>query len=194
MIKMRLFPNAKRVRSKLKEEFKNKTILELGYPYNSRNSQLQKTQDCQFKLDHNLNHYPWPIPDDHYDLVLCQHLIEYLSDIPKAMEELNRITKPGGKIYLETPHYTWFEAYRHIEQHHHFSFGSFDYFLKGNPYYKTDFEISEKYLFFDDLTYLLGVGFLANFFPRFYEKRLAFIFPATSFYVTFQVVKSIQTI
>ena len=63
------------------------------------------------------------------------------------------------------------------------------FFVKGNPFYKTDFHVSEKYIFFDDLTFFLGIGFLANIFPRQYEKRLAFIFPATSFQVTFRVEK-----
>lgn len=169
---MRLFPNTKRVKTRLLDEFKGKKILDLGLY-----SLAEKSV------------FPWLIPNDEYDLVLCHHLLEYLPDTAKALEELNRITRPGGKIYIEAPHHTRFEAYRRTDSSHRFSLGSFDFFLKGNPYYKTDFQISEKFLYFDDLAFLLGIGFLANLFPRLYEKRLAFIFPANSFHITFSVDK-----
>jgi hypothetical protein len=122
-------------------------------------------------------------------LIIFQNVIEQLPDTGKTFEELNRITKSKGKIFIETPHFTWFETYRQFNHCHRFSFCSFDYYLKGNPFYKTDFQIMDKYLFFDDLMFFLGIGFLANFFPRHYEKRLAFIFPATSFQVTLCVDK-----
>ena len=140
-------------------------------------------------IDHDLTIFPWPIEDSSFDLIICFHVIEHLPDTVKTMEELNRITRPGGKVYIEVPHYTWFESFRHYEHKHFFCVGSFDYFIKGNPHYKTDFRIVDKYIFFDDLAYLTGVGFLANAFQRVYEKRFGFIFPATSFRVVLQVDK-----
>ena len=192
---MRLFPHPSKVKHKLLEEFKGKKILDLGSRHGSHDLHLRDKDTSPFTGSHCINHdltkFPWPIQDNSYDLVICQHVIEHLPDTVKSLEELNRITAPGGKVLVETPHYTWFEAYRHYGHKHHFSFGSFDYFLKGNPYYKTDFHIADKYIFFDDLTFLLGIGFLANLVPRLYEKRLAFIFPATSFHVTFRVDKDL---
>ena len=63
-------------------------------------------------------------------------------------------------------------------------------FFKGNAHYSTDFVPVEKRIYFDDLLNALGIGFLANYFSRVYEKRFAFIFPATSFTVTLQVDKA----
>lgn len=194
---MRLFPNAKRVKAKLLKEFEGQRIIDVGCGHNKtpgcvgldRRHSDHWTPERQCDIDHDLTQFPWPIEDNSYDLVICQHCIEHLPDTVKTLEEMNRITRPGGKVFLETPHYTWFEAYRHYEHFHMFSFQSFDYFLKGNAHYATDFTYADKGIFFDDLTNALGIGWLANRFSRTYEKRFAFLFPATSFYVTFNVEK-----
>ncbi len=190
---MKLFPHPKRTKSRLLEEFKDKRILDLSRRSSNNIKKALHEQRPNFhtsaEINHDLTQFPWPIPDNTYDLILCQNILQHLPNTVKTMEELNRITLGGGKVFLECPHYTWFEAYRHFDHCHRFSFGSFDFFVKGNPFYKTDFQMENKYLYFDDLTFMLGIGFLANLFPRTYEKRLAFIFPATSFQITFQVDK-----
>ena len=194
---MRLFPNAKDVKRKLLREFNGQKILDVGCGQNKtpgtlgidRRMTAQLPAEKQLDIEHDLTKFPWPVEENSCDLIICQHVIEHLPDTVKTFEEFYRIARPGGKIFIETPHYTWFEAYRHYEHCHMFSFQSFDYFLKGNRHYKTSFDYSDKGIFFDDFTYAIGIGFLANRFPRFYEKRLAFIFPATSFYVTFQTEK-----
>lgn len=195
---MRLFPNAKRVKSRLLEEFKGQKVLDVGCGHNKtpgtigidRRTTDKLSRKSQCDIEHDLTKFPWPLEDNSVDLVICQHVIEHLPDTVKTLEEFNRIVRPGGKVFMETPHYTWFEAYRHYEHCHMFSFQSFDYFLKDNLHYETHFSFADKGIFFDDFTNAIGVGLLANKFPRFYEKRLAFIFPATSFYITFKVDKN----
>lgn len=191
---MKFFPHPHKTKSRLLEEFKGKKILDLSrntHGIISKDNRLGQDLSSQNPKDihHDLTQLPWPIEDNSYDLILCQYVIEHLPETAATLEELNRIAVPGGKIFIEAPHFTWFEAYRHFDKCHRFSFGSFDFFIKGNPFYKTDFHVADKYLFFDEVMYLLGIGFLANLFPRQYEKRLAFIFPATSFQVTFRVDK-----
>lgn len=195
---MRVFPNAKRVKACLLTEFEGKQILDVGCGASKtpgaigidRRIKAHLPAECQMDIAHDLTVFPWPIEDDSFDLVIVSHVMEHLPDTVKTMEELSRITKHGGKIYIEVPHYTWFESFRHYEHKHFFSFGSFDYFIKGNPHYSTDFRIADRYIFFDDIADCIGIGFLANLFPRLYEKRLGFLFPATSFHVTFQIDKS----
>ncbi|MQL52258.1 methyltransferase domain-containing protein [Desulfofundulus thermobenzoicus] len=45
---------------------------------------------------HDLNVYPWPFADNEFDLVYASHVLEHLDDVVRAVEEIHRITKPGG--------------------------------------------------------------------------------------------------
>tara|TARA_R110002072_G_scaffold166989_5_gene320448 strand:- start:7840 stop:8682 length:843 start_codon:yes stop_codon:yes gene_type:complete len=46
---------------------------------------------------------PLPVEDGWADLVICQEGIEHLSDQLSALEEFNRILKPGGRLLITTP-------------------------------------------------------------------------------------------
>ena len=39
-------------------------------------------------------------PDDHFDVVFSDATIQHLPDYPKAIREIQRITKPGGRIVI----------------------------------------------------------------------------------------------
>ncbi len=54
----------------------------------------------------NLDQYPWPWKDDSCEEVVIEHALEHLADPYKAVSELYRITKPGGKIIVKVPHYS----------------------------------------------------------------------------------------
>jgi len=169
---MRLFPNARRVKFQLLTEFQGKRILDVGCGNAKtpsaigieRRHRSDKPSDLQSDIDYDPTLFPWPIQDDAVDLVICSHVLEHLPDTVKTLEEISRITRSGGKVFIEVPHYTWFESFRHYEHIHQFSVQSFDYFTKGNPYYKTDFRLADRRIFFDDLAYCMG-GWLANLFP-----------------------------
>lgn len=44
-----------------------------------------------------------PFPDDHFDFILCCHVLEHVPDDHKALCELRRVLKPGGQGILQTP-------------------------------------------------------------------------------------------
>lgn len=44
-----------------------------------------------------------PFPDNQYDIILCNHVLEHIPDDTKAMMELYRVLKPGGMAILQIP-------------------------------------------------------------------------------------------
>ncbi len=44
-------------------------------------------------------------PDDEFDFVYCFTVLEHVNDISKCIDEMIRILKPGGTIYINTPNY-----------------------------------------------------------------------------------------
>jgi SAM-dependent methyltransferase len=44
-----------------------------------------------------------PFEDNQYDVILCNHVLEHISDDTKAMQELFRVLKPGGIAILQIP-------------------------------------------------------------------------------------------
>lgn len=44
-----------------------------------------------------------PFPDNAYDIILCNHVLEHIPDDAKAMSELYRVLKPGGMAILQIP-------------------------------------------------------------------------------------------
>jgi SAM-dependent methyltransferase len=63
-------------------------------------------EDDGVDVSHDLNEFPWPFPDDHFDLVVFKHVIEHVADVPRSLSEIIRIAKHGAYFYVETPHYS----------------------------------------------------------------------------------------
>lgn len=45
-----------------------------------------------------------PYPDDFFDLVICGEVLEHLEDPEKAIKELLRVVKKGGRLLISTPY------------------------------------------------------------------------------------------
>lgn len=52
---------------------------------------------------HNMNVLSLSFPDGTFDLIICNHVLEHIEDDRKAMRELFRVLKKGGKGILQVP-------------------------------------------------------------------------------------------
>ena len=52
--------------------------------------------------DLDLNVFPYPFPDKHFDFLICSHVLEHLKDPVRTCYEFQRIAKAG---YIEVPFY-----------------------------------------------------------------------------------------
>lgn len=58
---------------------------------------------CEFRsADFEREVLPWP--DATMDAITCMHVVEHLADVGLVLRETARVLKPGGRVYLETPH------------------------------------------------------------------------------------------
>src|ERR1700684_116107 len=91
-----------------------------------------------------------PFEDNSFDQVRAVHLIEHVEDVIATMEELHRVARPGGTIFLVTPHYTDASSYTDPTHRRHLSSDSFHYFypegLHGSPIWYSRARLREKHL------------------------------------------------
>ena len=57
---------------------------------------------AKVKMDiHNI-----PFPENTFDAVLCNHVLEHVNDDIKAMSEIRRVLKPGGYAVMQVPFFS----------------------------------------------------------------------------------------
>lgn len=54
------------------------------------------------RADFDADRLPWP--DGEFDGITCMHVVEHLQEPSRLVSEAARLLKPGGRIYVETPH------------------------------------------------------------------------------------------
>jgi len=142
---------------------------------------------------HDLDKFPYPFCDSEFDLVICDNILEHLDDIIKVMEEIHRIAKNNARVAITVPHFSSDDSFTDITHKHFFSRRSFDFFTPDKspfPFYSSKkFKISKAKITFGRLGRFSGMQFLANRWPSFYERHLAFICRAHSICFELEVTK-----
>ena len=96
---------------------------------------------------HDLDRVPYPFKSNSIDEIHMYHVLEHLHDPIKKLEEIHRILKPGGILYMRVPHFSSMGAFTDITHVRPFGYYSFDCFIKDNyQHFYTDieFEIVKK--------------------------------------------------
>ena len=134
---------------------------------------------------HDLNLYPYPFESDEFDWVEMSHIIEHVDRPLQLMNEVHRIAKPGATIRIITPHYSSQTSYGDLEHFHHLGYVTFRTLTNTGL-----FKIKAHHIWFTDFYRVLGISWLANRYPRRWEKYLAFVLPALFVEVFLEVRKT----
>ncbi|MCD6493908.1 MAG: class I SAM-dependent methyltransferase [Archaeoglobaceae archaeon] len=114
-------------------------ILDLGSgrrPYQEENAEvihLDIVKLPHIEIVHDLNKFPWPFKDNEFDKVRAVHILEHIWDTVKAMEEIYRILKPKGILYIEVPIFPNPCCYRDPTHKKVFEKDTFDFFCPDTP-------------------------------------------------------------
>jgi SAM-dependent methyltransferase len=151
---------------------------------------------------HDLGKFPYPFADGEFDEIIGRHVVEHLPDVMAFMSELHRITKPGGRIRLVTPHCTnpdWPGDLTHRNHFYSYSFQNFVPERKLFPFY-TNLELKpiRVYVTLLNLWRALGLQAMVNldqhwralrFTRKFWEHYLSSIIRGKDLHFEFEVVK-----
>ncbi len=147
-------------------------------------------------LLHDMNDIPYPFAADTFDRVVCLNSMEHTPHVIRVIEELHRITRAGGEIFISSPHFSSHDFFTDPTHQHAFSTRSFDYFVEGTQlcalrYSALRFRKRSVRITFGGylpgLRHLLGA--LVNAAPVFYERFFAFWFPGHQVQFRLEVVK-----
>jgi SAM-dependent methyltransferase len=173
-------------------------ILEVGSGPNKLFEQsvaIDISPECRPDVLHDLNQTPYPLPGDHFDLIVCLHVLEHLPNLLGATTELHRLLKPGGLLFVEVPYFSSVYFFSDPTHAHSFTTRSFDYYVEGTEVAKFAYS-SARFTKERVEIVVPGNGPINRFLRRWinthhkmYEERLAFIFPRHTLQFTLRAVK-----
>ncbi len=143
-------------------------------------------------LHFDLNNRPWPLPRNHFREMYAMDVLEHLDSVVHTLEEIHSVGAEGALVHLTVPHFSSANAFTDPTHRHFFGVASFDYFSTGHEldfYSSARFRVESCRLFFYPSLLNKIVWRLANRFPRQYERRWAWMFPAWFLEVRLRVVK-----
>jgi len=71
--------------------------------YETADLLIQFIKIIEVKPKHQMSITEINFPDNHFDIILCNHVLEHVPDDKKAMQELHRVLKPSGFGILQVP-------------------------------------------------------------------------------------------
>lgn len=172
------------------------TVLSVGCGRRSSESNLIRldiSPDVEPDVVWDLESFPYPFGDSEFCVIECFDVIEHLTSIPKVLGEFHRVLKPNGLLKLTTPHFSCANSYIDPTHKHHLSYFSFDYFCEGHDlsyYSAAKYKIRHRHMQFQGGRFNRSImSRFANNFPKVYEHRWAWIFPAWYLYFELQSIK-----
>ena len=104
--KLKLWPNENTKVLHFSPEIHFSRKLEICHPLEYIKADLNPAQYILpgIKDVKKLNLMKIPFDEQHFDLVICNHVLEHVPDMQKCMSEIYRVLKRGGIAILQTPY------------------------------------------------------------------------------------------
>lgn len=125
-----------------------------------------------------------PFKDGTFDKVIAKQVLEHVRDVGGLLKEIHRVSRDRARVVIETPHFSCYLAYVDPTHRRSFSIFSFD-----ETAHRCGFDIIMRKITFHKAYRRYGINFLANKFPKGYERFWAFIFPAEHLHFELEVLK-----
>ena len=154
----------------------------------------------------DLGKFPWPFPENHFDYILCSHVLEHMNNFNAVVTELHRIAKPDAILDVRVPFFLSTKYYSEPDHRIPFGIRSFDnyeeiggrklkFYEKWKLRQRTDygsparFVILQKRFHFSNFAILKWMNLWINIEPVMFERFLAGIFPPEEVFFTLRVFK-----
>lgn len=176
-------------------------VLDLGCGTRKREGVTRVDVNPRVEPDvlHDLDVVPYPFPDDEFDAIYCHDVLEHLSDVPRVMQELYRILRDQGMLYVSGPFPSGSDYVTDPTHRRAFTSRSLDYFIEGTDlfdryrYSNARFElVSCRYRFAQ-----VNDGFIRRYFQRFvqrrkqwFERKFMYILQVEGIYFELRALKS----
>ena len=181
-------------------------ILDVGCGTNKHEGAIGLDNNSRTDADviHDLGSIPYPFPDDEFDLIVSNHVIEHVPDVMAFVTELYRIARNGGHIKLLTPHYTNPDWANDPTHRNHINSYTFNTFIEGREVFDfyTDVRLKpvKVYVSLLSLWRALGIEFVVNldqripsmrFLRKFWEQYLSYVIRGKELRFDFEVIKQL---
>ena len=180
-------------------------VLDVGCGWNKTPGAIGMDANPRTHADviHDLGSIPYPFPDNDFDDIVCRHVAEHVPDVMSFIAELHRITRPGGRIAITTPHYSNPDWATDPTHRNHFNSYSFNCFVEDRqlfPFYTAvRLQPVRTYVSLANLWRAIGLELLVNldqrwpglrFTRKFWEFYLCPVFRGKELKFEFEVVKT----
>lgn len=136
---------------------------------------------------------PWPLPTGWFEEVHAYDVVEHVDDVVALFEEIHRVCKPGALVHIAVPHFSCSNAFTDPTHRHYFGLESFDYLTgehRHNHYTAVRFAKEEVCAIFMPSLINKVTWRVAKRYPRAWERRWAWMFPAWFISARLRVVKT----
>lgn len=179
-------------------------ILDVGCGWNKTPGAIGIDANPKTHADviHDLGSIPYPFSDSEFDETVCRHVAEHVPDVMSFVAELHRVTKPGGRITITTPHYSNPDWATDPTHRNHFNSYSFNCFIEDRQLFPFYTEVRLRpvrtYVSLANLWRAIGLEFIVNldqrwpgfrFTRKFWEFYLSMIARGKELQFEFEVLK-----